>query len=154
MTTTQVQRTAFSVTITATTPVSARPERVWEVLTETEQYPSWNPFVRRLTGTLEAGERIEVDLDPTGDKVTTMRPRLVAVVPGRSFTWLGRVGVAGVLDGRHSFTVEPAADGTAVLVQHERLSGALVPLFRSLLTVQTPRAFEASNEALAARATA
>jgi hypothetical protein len=147
----QVRSTAFAVTITATTRVAADPARVWQVLTDTAAYPDWNPFVRRLEGDLVEGNRLTVDLQP-GDKATTLRPTVVAVVPGRSFTWLGHVGFRGVLDGRHTFTVEPDGSGSR-LVQHEVLSGVLTPLFRKMLTTDTPAAFTASNDALAARAT-
>lgn len=146
----QVDSTAFAVTITATTRVAADPATVWQVLTDTAAYPDWNPFVRRLEGDLVEGSRLTVDLQP-GDKATTLRPTVVAVVPGRSFTWLGHVGVPGVLDGRHTFSVEPDGDGSR-LVQHEVLSGALTPLFKRMLTTETPAAFVASNDALAARA--
>lgn len=156
MTEIRVERSAFAVTITATTPIAAPVERVWDVLADTAAYPEWNPFVRRFEGELVEGARIEVDLQPSDKEPTTMRPRLVEVVPGRSFTWLGHVGISGLLDGRHTFSVVPddTRPGESVLVQHERLSGLLTPLFTSLLTVETPRAFEASNDALAARATA
>lgn len=80
-----------------------------------------------------------------------MTPRVVAVEPGRSFTWVGRIGMAGVFDARHTFPVEPAAAGGSRLVQHEHVSGALTPLLRVLLTRDTPRAFAVSNDALAAR---
>lgn len=151
MTQVQVETRTFAVTITATTEIEASPERVWQVLTDTTAYPRWNPFVRRLDGALEVGRRIEVDLQPGERKPQTMRPTIVDVQPGRSFTWLGHVGVPGLLDGRHSFAVEPAGAG-ARLIQHEVLSGALTPVFRSMLTRDTPKAFQASNDALAARA--
>ncbi len=151
MTTVTLVRTTLSVTVEAATHVEATPERVWAVLTDTDAYPSWNPFVRSISGQLVTGERLTVALKPTDAEPRTMTPTVVEVVPGRSFTWLGKVGVRGVLDGRHRFTV--TADGVGShLVQHERLSGLLVPAFRRLLTVDTPAAFVASNDALKARA--
>lgn len=151
MTTTDVRSSTFAVDITAVTEIDAPPERVWAVLTDTGRYPEWNPFVRRLDGTIAVGERIAVDLQLPGRKVQPMRPTVVAVEEGTSFAWLGRVGVPGVLDGRHRFQVEPTGDGRTRLVQSERLSGALVPMFRAMLTQATPAAFVAMNDALAAR---
>jgi hypothetical protein len=151
MTQVQVQKKAFTVAITATTEIAASPERVWQVLSDTAAYPEWNPFVRRLDGSLELGSRISVDLQPGQKKPQTMQPKIVDFKPGHTFTWLGHVGVPGLLDGRHTFTVEPYGDG-ARLIQHEVLCGALTPLFRSMLTRDTPRAFLALNDALARRA--
>lgn len=155
-TTVDVRVHPFRVEITATTEVSAPAEQTWAVLADTAAYPQWNPFVRRLDGPLTEGEAIEVDLQAdqsAAGSVQTMRPRIVAVDPGRSFTWLGRVGLPGVLDGRHTFSVAPT-DGGSRLVQHEVLSGVLTPFFRTLLTQRTPEAFVALNDALAHRAVA
>lgn len=151
MTTLDVQTRPFIVEITASTDIDAPAAEVWAVLTNTDDYPRWNPFVRALTGSLVLGERLEVTLQPDGRKATTMKPEVVAVEDGRAFEWLGRVGVPGVLDGRHRFEVQPAGADRSRLVQYERLSGALVPAFRTMLTRDTPKAFVAMNEALAER---
>ncbi len=79
-----------------------------------------------------------------------MKPTVAAVRPPRSLTWLGRVGLPGVLDGRHTHRGAHSA-GQPAGVQHERLSGLLTPLLRTMLTSQTPEAFRANNDALAAR---
>lgn len=150
MTTIEVSRHRFAVEITATTEIAAAPERVWAVLTDTAAYPTWNPFLRRLEGSLEMGSTLTVEFRPQEDaKPRTMTPRVVDVEPGQRFGWLGRIAVPGVLDGRHTFTVEPAPGGGSRFVQHERLSGLLVPFFRKLLTVDTPKGFAAMNDALA-----
>lgn len=150
MTTTDVQVRSSAVTVTATTPAPAAAALVGWVLTDTAAYPQWNPFVRRLDGDLVVGSRLTVVLQPA-EKATTLRPRVVDVQPGRSFTWLGHIGVPGLLDGRLTFSVQTDGDD-ARLVQHETLSGVLVPLFRRMLTTDTPAAFVASDDALTARA--
>lgn len=143
----------FSVEITVTTDIDAGAQRTWEILTDTGAYPQWNPFLRRLDGRLEVGSRLLVEFQPDEHAAPrTMKPRVTAVEPGRGFAWLGRIGIPGLLDGRHRFTVEPVGDGASRLVQHERLAGALVPVFRRLLAVDTPQAFVRMNDALAARA--
>lgn len=148
----QVDAHAFAVEITARTPIRAAAEDVWRILADTAAYPGWNPFVRRIEGRLAMGERLTVTLRPA-QKDQVLTPRVVDLQPGRSFTWLGRVEVPGLLDGRHHFAVEPAGDRSqCVLVQQERLSGLLVPAFRAMLTRDAPAAFAALNDALAVRA--
>jgi hypothetical protein len=57
--------------------IDARPQRVWELLTDADGYPSWNPAVVSLNGRIADGETI----------------KLVATVnPGRTFT----LAVSGV----------------------------------------------------------
>ena len=154
MTELDVATRLFRVEITATTDVAASAEETWAVLTDTAAYPEWNPLIRRLDGRLAVGEGLEVDFQPDPSRpIQTMRPRVVVFEPGRCFAWLGRLGLPGLVDGRHSFLVEPT-DAGCRLVQHEVLSGLLVPFVRRLLAVETPRAFVALNDALAARVAA
>ncbi len=147
-----VESTPFSVTIEAVTEIPAPAAAAWAVLADTERYPSWNPFVTRFDGSLDVGRRIDVTLALPGRKPQTMHPRMVEVHPGRRFAWLGRVGVPKILDGRHSFTVEATGADRCRLIHHERLSGVLVPIFRSVLTESTPEAFIALNQAAAHQA--
>ena len=146
-----LQSTMFAVDISASTDIEASAAQVWSVLTETSAYPEWNPFIRSFAGSIALGERLEVTLQPAGRSVTTMKPQVVEFTAGRTFAWLGRVGIPGVMDGRHRFEVQPIDAGHARFVQSERLSGALVPAFRSMLTDATPRSFVAMNDALAER---
>jgi len=153
LTTTDIRTSAFSVNISTTTPIGASAEKVWSVLAATDRYADWNPLVRRLVGELRVGQRVEVDLQLPGRKLHRMKPLIVEVSPGRAFEWLGSVGPKGIFDGRHRFEVRPVAAESCELVQSERLSGVLVPFFRSMLTGPTPEAFVALNDALAAEAT-
>lgn len=147
-----IESTPFSVTVAAVTEIDAPPHVAWAVLADTERYPGWNPFVTRFEGVLAVGQRINVTLTLPGRKPQKMRPRLVEVDIGRRFVWLGRVALPKILDGRHSFTIEATGVDSCRLIHHERLSGVLVPAFRSILTENTPEAFVALNQALARQA--
>lgn len=153
-TTENVESSTFRVSIVTSIEIDATPAAVWAVLTDTAAYPQWNSFIRRWEGEISLGARQLVRIEPTASSGQTFRPRIVDVDPGRELTWLGRVGLPGVLDGRHRYAVEPVGADRSRLVQAEVLSGALVPLFRRILTVDTPAAFGRMNAELAARATA
>jgi hypothetical protein len=133
--------------------VDAAPERVWEVLTDFAAYPEWNPFIRRIEGRPEQGQRLEVRIEPPGARGMTFRPTVLAAEPGRELRWLGRLLVPGVFDGEHGFRLEPAGEGRTRFVQSERFRGLLVPLFGGTLE-KTQHGFEAMNEALARRVAA
>jgi hypothetical protein len=139
--------TAFAVDIRAQTPIAASGDAAWSVLADTASYAEWNPFVYRLDGEVREGARVEVELRLEGRKPQHMRPTIVDVVDGRAFEWLGGFGVRGVLDGRHRFEIRPTGPTRCELLHTERLSGLLVPLFRSMLTTATPAAFLALNDA-------
>lgn len=139
--------TAFAVDIQAQTPIAASAEAAWSVLADTASYPHWNPFVHRLEGELREGSRVATELHLEGRKPQHMRPTIVEVVDGRAFEWLGGFVVRGVFDGRHRFELRPTGPSSCELFHTERLSGLLVPLFRTMLTTTTPAAFVALNDA-------
>jgi hypothetical protein len=146
-----VERKTFAVRVEAVTTIDAPIEKAWSVLSDTAAYPTWNPFVKRLDGQLAPAQRIEVTLALEGRKLQKMKPRIVGYEPGRSFEWLGQVGLRGVFDGRHRFELRPVTDGRCELIHSEVLSGVLVPFFKTMLTGPTPDAFVALNEAFKKR---
>ena len=128
----------------------AVPAVVWDQLVDGGAMGSWNPFITSLSGVLAVGERLRVRIVPVGGRPMTFKPRVTVAEPGKRLEWLGTMGVPGLFDGRHSFTLTPVGDGHTRLVQAEDFTGALVPLARSVLA-KTEAGFEAMNEALLAR---
>ena len=80
----------------------------------------------------------------------TFTPRVTVVEPGQRLEWLGTMGIPGLFDGRHSFTLTPVGNSGTRLVQAEEFSGALVP-FAGKLLGKTEAGFRAMNAALLAR---
>jgi len=131
--------------------IDAPPELVWEVLTDLRAYPEWNPFIRSATGAIEVGGRLKMTLQPVGGRRITMRPTVLEAAPGRRLRWLGHLGVPGVFDGDHSFTISERNGGSR-LVQHETFRGVLAPLMARSLNRHTLPGFSAMNEAVKHRA--
>jgi hypothetical protein len=137
--------------------IAAPPETVWEVLVDFASFPAWNPFITQAEGGLEVGGRLTLRMQPVGGSAVTLRPTLVEVVDAQRLRWRGRLGVPGLFDADHLFTVEPRGAAASRLVQQEHFSGLLVPFFRGSLDRGTLPAFHAMNTALkdqAERATA
>lgn len=132
--------------------IAASPERVWSVLTETDTYPSWNPFIRKLTGQLAPRETLTVCLG--GDKVgreIVFRPKVVTVITRQRLQWVGRLwGIPGLFTGKHDFEITQTGRGT-LFRQSEAFSGVLLWFY----DVETVRAeFIKMNRALKTRAEA
>jgi hypothetical protein len=128
----------------------AVPSVVWEQLVDTASIGTWNPFITSLSGVIEVGERLQVRIAPVGGRPMTFKPRVTVAEPGRRLEWLGTMGIPGLFDGRHSFTLTPLGQGSTRLVQAEEFSGVLIPLTGKLLS-RTKAGFEAMNAALLAR---
>ena len=130
--------------------IDAPPERVWAVVTEFAAYPEWNPFIRRISGELRTGTRLEVQIEPPGARATTFKPTVRVVETNHELRWLGRLLLPGVIDGEHSLRIEPLDGGRSRFVQSERFTGLLVGFVRGTLA-KTEVGFEQMNAALKAR---
>ncbi|CAG5080682.1 SRPBCC domain-containing protein [Parvicella tangerina] len=126
--------------------INASPERVWEILTKTEDYPNWNPFVKSVTGQLKKGEKITVKL-----LGMTFKPVVQEVNVNQSFSWIGKLGVKGIFDGHHQFELAPNNAGT-LFIHKEYFNGLLTKWFMRKKADETKAAFEAMNNALKLRA--
>jgi hypothetical protein len=130
--------------------IDAPPERVWAVVTDLAAYPDWNPFIRRITGELQVGAKLEVRIEPPGGRALTFKPTVRAVEAKRELRWLGRLLLPRVFDGEHSLRIEQLDGGRSRFVQSERFSGLLVGLFGGTLA-KTETGFEQMNTALKTR---
>ena len=132
--------------------IDAPTEVVWRLLADLDRYGEWNPFMQRARGQLQVGEQIEVLLQPPSGMGMTIKPRLLAVRPGRELRWLGHMGLPGLFDGEHIFVIEPLDDGRVCFVQRERFQGILASLLLRWIGQNTLAGFEAMNQALKAEA--
>ena len=134
--------------------INASAERVWDILTNFASYPQWNPFIRRISGELKVGERLEVRLEPPDSRGITLRPKVLRAEPNRLMRWVGHLLVPGLFDGEHSLLIQPLGEDRVRFIQHEVFKGVLVRLLARSLDTNTLRGFEEMNEALKERAEA
>src|SRR5262249_31565776 len=135
--------------IATTIDIAAPAHTVWRILTDFAAYPDWNPFIRRLSGELAVGGRLEVTLQPPGRRPMSFRPVVQLLEPERELRWRGRVLLPGLFDGEHAFVIHPRGGGCR-LHHEETFNGLLVPLFTKMLA-DTEQGFLAFNVALQRR---
>jgi hypothetical protein len=130
--------------------IEAPPERVWEVLTDFDSYPQWNPFVTRISGGVETGAKLDVRIVPPGTKGMGFKPSVIAAEPRRELAWLGRLLAPGIFDGEHHFELEELGGGRTRFVQREVFRGVLAPVLGGTLE-NTLEGFRQMNQALKRR---
>jgi hypothetical protein len=128
--------------------LNASPEKVWEVLSTFSEYENWNPFIRRISGSMEKGARLEVRIAPPGSKGMTFKPIVLEVEKAKAFRWKGTLGIPGIFDGEHYFILEDMRNGQTRLLHGERFSGLLVPFIN---LSATEAGFKVMNESLSKR---
>ena len=139
-------------TIENTVDIQAPAATVWQILTDTDRYDDWNPFMPRLSGRLAPRRAPDAHSRP-GKRAMTFRPTVLAFEDGTLIRWRGRLGMPGLFDGEHELRLEPIPDGGTRFVQRETFTGLLVPLMPRVLD-DTATGFAAMNAALRDRAVA
>jgi hypothetical protein len=124
---------------------------VWQVLTDFASFPQWNPFIRRATGEVRVGARLDVYIQPSGASGSGFKPTVLKVEPNRELRWLGQLLMPGLFDGEHVFLIEPLEEKRVRFVQREVFNGMLVPLLARSLDTNTRRGFDEMNQALKMR---
>lgn len=128
--------------------IKASPEKVWEVLTNFNNYPAWNPFIKSVKGNVKVSDKIIVRLEPPEGREMTFKPKVLAFDSQKEFRWLGHLLFPGLFDGEHKFELIDNHDGTTTFIQSEKFKGILVPLFKKMLDTNTVNGFNLMNQKL------
>ena len=139
-----VYRTTFA--------VDAPAERVWEVLTDFDRWPEWNPSVPSIEGEPRVGSTVALTLAMPGRPSAKVKAKLTEVVPGRRLVWDGHVGADRLFAGHREFLIDPQPDGTVLFTHVEDVRGLLFPLFRAFMGGAIRRHHEGLNDAVKERA--
>lgn len=127
--------------------INAAPEKIWKVLLDFENYPSWNPFIRSIKGETKVGEKLNVSIKPPEGTQMSFTPVVLNFEPKKELRWKGKLGMKGIFDGEHYFQLIHHADGSTKFIQGEKFSGILVPLMPKALK-KTKEGFEQMNKAI------
>ena len=123
--------------------INASKEKIWKILTDFENYPEWNSFIKSVTGEVKVGKQIKIKLQGM-----TFKPIILIFNENSELKWLGRLWFKGIFDGEHKFKLTDNGNGTTNFEQSEIFSGILVKLFSKSLDKDTKNGFEQMNKEL------
>lgn len=129
--------------------IDATPQVVWGILTDFQNYPSWNPFIKSLRGNVQVGERINAQIQQM-----KFKPTVLSFEAKKEFSWVGHLLFPRVFDGTHSFQLIANATGGTTFIHKESFRGILVPLMKKKLRTEIADGFHAMNQALKEKAEA
>ncbi len=130
------------------------PDQVWAVLSDFNAYADWNPLNVWADGDARRGARVAmrfVDAGGGRGKIIAQDVTITDCEPGRRLEWVGRIPL--LFTGRHFFELA-ASDGGTELLHGEDLSGLVPMTFSAARIARQKEAYEAMNQALAARVAA
>jgi hypothetical protein len=135
-------------TFSVTTAIRATPEKIWALLTQASEYPSWNPVIEKVDGRIAAGEKVTVYPKPNPGR--TFPVTVTEFEPGKAMTWTGGMPL-GLFKGVRTFRLKKRDDGQIEFAMREVFSGLLAPLIEKNIPDLQP-AFDTFAAALKKRA--
>lgn len=133
--------------------IQAPSEKVWQVLTELDKYPEWNPFICHAVGKAETGKTVDIDFQSDG-KGLKLRCTVARFQSNRELSWKYHVTHPLLFRGEHIFTIEPLGENRIRFIDREEFDGLLVFTQAKDIDTNTKNGFEAMDKALKARAEA
>ena len=134
--------------------VRASAEVLWQVITDFDRYPDWNPFVISCAAALREGQPIDMKVQLFKHFAQPQRETIVEVKPGVSFRYGLGPGRLGALSSLRSHEIETLGSGQTRYRSHFHLTGWLAPLTEAWLGRRLEHGFTAMTRALVARAEA
>jgi len=128
--------------------INASATEVWNILTDFKKYPQWNPFIRKIQGDPEEGQKLEVIMHPPDSNMIVSKPTVLKVKPKQELRWLYKWGISGIFDGEHIFKIQDRGEPGVWFIQEEHFKGLLVPLLSKRLDKKTLPGFNKMNHAL------
>jgi hypothetical protein len=109
----------------ASSNIRASKETIWKILTDAPNYPTWDPGVSRIEGTIAAGAKLVAY-----NKINPNRAfpaKVTEFIPGQKMVWVGGMPL-GLFKGVRSFTLVPKSDSSIDFALREEYSGPLLPM--------------------------
>ncbi|MER5518391.1 SRPBCC domain-containing protein [Streptomyces sp. NPDC002763] len=112
--------------ITVVTHIASSPEEVWRELTNFARYAEWHPTLRFVDVPTEIlpGTRLRAQVSSGTENDGEYGFTVLHYEAPRRLVWEG--GIPDVLMGKHSFILEPRADGTRYTESEEFTGTAAV----------------------------
>ncbi len=134
--------------------IHASAQRVWQILTEFQDYPAWNPFITKIAGQTQEGENVRFWFTlPFGGSLPA-RATILNSLPEVELRWAGALPIPGLLRAEHYHVIEVLGINRVRFHQGEIFTGLLVAPFWPLFSARGVHLYEQSSLALKQRAEA
>lgn len=127
--------------------IEAKPELVWQVLTDTERLHEWNPFITNIEGPLVQGSSIRVYVSLPGGADRRIKARVALADPGVELRMTASFGLDWLLRGEHFAQLIELDEERTRVVHGQDFSGSLLRVAPRTMT-QAARGLTLLNAAL------
>lgn len=141
-------------TVRAEIEIDAPAERVFDILTDLDAYPQWNPFTPRVESTLRPGDPVHLYVRLRGERLSHRVEYVSRNERPTSLCWGAAIGARFLLTAERCQTLTRIDERRTRYVNEDVLQGWLAPLAMRLYGPAMQRGFEAVAIALKKRAEA
>lgn len=126
--------------------INNTPEKVWEVLNDTDKYKEWNPVMELLEGKIEKGNQVKYRFTQDEKNVSEIPSKVKKIIPNKLLNQGG--GLPFVITFDHKYILEQKGEGTQLTI-HEDYKGIYVNFWNPK---PVELAYRRLNEAIKERA--
>jgi hypothetical protein len=140
----------FTNEIETSIKINSKADKIWQELTNFDEYKNWNPFIIDIIGELGENKILKIIVKMNDLKTMSFKPKILKCNKKQELRWLGKLLFSGIFDGEHYFLIKENIDGTCTFIQGEKFSGVLIPFSKNTI-LNTKKSFETMNEKLKKR---
>ncbi len=131
--------------------IAAPPSAVWEVLTQFDAYPSWNPFTVEVSTSGQIGDAVRMRVRLGAGALTHQTETLRVMEPERCLAWALDQPPRWLLWAFRNQTLTALENGRTLYVTEDTIGGLLGPLVRLLYDRALRTGFDNMAQALRRR---
>lgn len=128
--------------------INAPVDSVWNEFSRFSEYPGWNPFIKKISGDMKVGGKIDITIQPKGGNPVDFNPTVLIYKEKSVVQWEGKLFVPGIFTGRHTFILVSLDKDKTRFIQKEDFNGILVPFINLDSTLE---GFKEMNSLLKSR---
>lgn len=118
------EKSTFRRSVAVAVRIDAKPDRVWSLLTNAEDFPRWNSTITSMEGTIAVGEKVSLKVPIAPDR--TFNLKVVEMVPEQKMVWAD--GFAPMFRGVRTWTLSEGEDGSTSFHMAEVMTGLMLPM--------------------------
>lgn len=127
--------------------INASAEKVWQILTDFENFPTWNPFVVKVLGEPKIDEILEIEVQLPESRKMKFTPIVLKAEPNKELRWVGTLSL-NAFRGEHFYQIESLGENKSRFIHGEHFSGWLVRLIWAIEGEKIEKGYRLMNEAL------
>ena len=131
--------------------IDASAEKIWQILTDFEKFPAWNPFVVKAEGVPKVGEILSIEVKVPDASMQKFTPEVLVADENTELRWVGNAPL-GAFRGEHFYKIEGLGENKSKFIHGELFSGWLVRLIWILQGKKIEKGYVLMNKALKEKA--